>query len=124
MTVVTRDEDASAPVAESGPCVGNAPPTLLHAIQERAAETRLCYERALLRNPALAGRMRIMIRIGEDGGVQNAELDHDALDDADMQRCVLATFQGAFTPAPENGCVQVHIPLVFKAKTKADASVP
>ena len=68
------------------------------------AQVSRCYEQALARTPALAGRLAVRFTLGPTGIVQADEVTA-ALGDAPFQQCVLAAVRRWVFPAPEGGGV-------------------
>ncbi len=97
----------------SGACEGTVTGTLQSALAGRGAASRRCYEKALLRDASLQGRMKVRARVGTGGQVCSASMVSDGLQDPGLSNCVLALIRASTLPAPKGGCVDVEIPLSF-----------
>jgi outer membrane biosynthesis protein TonB len=99
----------------AGTCSGEEPSSLRSVLAGRAAQARRCYERALMQNNMLQGRMQISVRIGPNGSVCSANLTQNELDPG-VGNCVLGIFRSTTFPAPKGGCVDASVPLRFEPK--------
>jgi hypothetical protein len=99
----------------SGECKGEEPASLRSVLAGRAAQARRCYERALMQNNMLQGRMQVSVRIGPTGSVCSANLTQNELDPG-VGNCVLGIFRTTTFPAPKGGCVDASVPLRFEPK--------
>jgi len=99
----------------SGECKGEAPASLRSILAGRGAQARRCYERALMQNSMLQGRMQISVRISPTGSVCSANLTQNELDPG-IGNCVLGIFRSSTFPAPTGGCVDANVPLRFEPK--------
>lgn len=99
----------------SGECKGEEPSSLRSVLAGRAAQARRCYERALMQNNMLQGRMQVSVRIGPTGSVCSANLTQNDLDPG-VGNCVLGIFRSTTFPAPKGGCVDASVPLRFEPK--------
>ena len=127
--IVTAEPSASAsaapsghggPVASgggSGVCSrcgqGKGSPALSSAIASLQRSAQGCYNRAL-RTSAASGSMTVAVTVGSNGQVCNASIVNDSVGSGEISNCVLARFQGASLPPPEEGCVVVNAPINFK----------
>ncbi len=100
----------------SGTCSGNATSALRSALGARGAMARSCYNTALRRNPNLAGKMTMSVRISPNGTVCSARVSSNSLGDAGVASCAAAKFRAAKFPAPDGGCVDTAVPLNFTKK--------
>lgn len=99
----------------AGTCSGEEPSSLRTVLAGRAAQARRCYERALMQNSMLQGRMQVSVRIGPNGTVCSANLTQNDLDPG-VGNCVLGIFRSSTFPAPKGGCVDANVPLRFEPK--------
>jgi hypothetical protein len=60
--------------------------------------------------------MLVAIRVGPRGEVASAEVLQDDIGERELSSCVLSSIRGAPLPAPNGGCVDVHVPLRFEPK--------
>jgi hypothetical protein len=88
---------------------------LRREMKTRLGALRTCYERALKRNPALAGKLLLRFTILPAGTVMGVEVDSDSLNDADMAQCVRQSVAAWRFPAPNGGSVEVAFPFVFQS---------
>ena len=78
-------------------------------------QVRTCYQRALQRDPALAGRVVVQLTIDEHGRVTVAKIKSSQLGDEAVERCVLRIVrQLRFAVPAGGGEVVVNYPFVFK----------
>jgi outer membrane biosynthesis protein TonB len=107
---------AAGPNPCSQACTGTAPANLESALRGRGAQARGCYEKALSTNPTLEGTMMVSVKVGPGGQVCSASIGNDTLGDPQVKNCVSNHFRSSQLPAPQGGCVDVNVPLRFKAK--------
>jgi TonB family protein len=99
-----------APVARALPALPAERPTARH----RWETLRLCYERGLLSQPDLEGRVVVRFVIERDGSVSGARDGGSDLPDAQVVACVVEAFGRLRFPAPEGGGrVTVSYPIIF-----------
>jgi hypothetical protein len=82
-------------------------------VRQNFGRFRYCYERGLIKNPNLSGRVAVRFLISRDGTVSNASSAGSSLPDADVTSCVVSKFYGLSFPKPENGTVSVTYPIMF-----------
>jgi hypothetical protein len=119
-------EDAGAPSKQakrgvvstgcSGTCTGEAPGNLRSMLAAKGGQARGCYERALRQNNMLQGRLRLSLRIGQNGSVCSANVAMNELGDPGVASCVVAMFRATTYPNPQGGCVDVDVPLKFEPR--------
>lgn len=97
----------------SGECQGEVTAELRTYLSGRAGQGRKCYERALLQNGGLKGRMKVQVRINPQGQLCSAAMASDELQDPGLNACILQMFRSSVYPAPKGGCVDVAVPLSF-----------
>jgi hypothetical protein len=73
-----------------------------------------CYERALLRDPTLAGRVVMAWSITPSGGVGNVSVGQSSLSNSAVTSCISAAIRGWRFPQPSGGSVTVTFPYVFR----------
>jgi hypothetical protein len=96
-----------------GECKGVVSTELRSYLSGRASQGRKCYERALLQNASLKGRMKVQLRVSAQGQLCSASMASDELQDPGLNACILQMFRASVYPAPGNGCVDVAVPLSF-----------
>jgi TonB family protein len=80
----------------------------------RIPTMRYCYEKALVKDPSLAGKIVVSFVIGPDGRVRSADVKSSTVGDATMERCVVEAIERASFPKPVGGgVVAVTYPFVF-----------
>ncbi len=82
-------------------------------VRQSFGRVRLCYEKGLLKNPELAGRVVVSFVIGSDGTVRSASGGSSTIADAAVVACIVGAFQRVTFPAPESGSVTVTYPFVL-----------
>jgi hypothetical protein len=93
---------------------GRLPPeTVRRVVRQNFGRFRACYEKSLLRNPTLEGRVSTRFVIDRSGAVVSAEDGGSDLPDAGVVACVVGAFRGISFPQPEGGIVTVSYPIVF-----------
>lgn len=100
----------------SGACQGVETPALVSALRAKAGQARTCYNRALRLNTGLEGKMTASVKVGPTGAPCQVSITGDTLNDAGVRSCVTQMFRSSSYPAPQNGCVQIEVPLAFVAK--------
>jgi len=104
---------ARAANACGGECKGEVSSELRAYLSGRASQGRKCYERALLQNATLKGRMKVQVRVSTQGQLCSASMASDELHDPSLSACILQMFRSSVYPAPKDGCVDVAVPLSF-----------
>jgi hypothetical protein len=95
---------------------GRIPPqTIRRIVQQNHSRFRSCYEKGLLNNPTLEGRVGVRFVIGRDGSVSNVSNAGSDLPDPAVVNCVSRAFYDIGFPKPEGGIVTVVYPIVFQA---------
>lgn len=101
-------------------CAGAATPGLVAALRERALTAKRCYDAALKRNHAIAGRIVVGLQITSEGAVCATRIVDRQIDDPELASCIREIFLGLSFPAPSGGCVDVALPLNLVPRTEAD----
>jgi TonB family protein len=95
---------------------GNLDKNQLGRSLRRAAKgVKMCYERALKRNPGLSGKIGVRIEINAMGRVTAVHIESDSINDPTVSSCVKATMKRQRFPAPEGGPAEVVVPFVFQS---------
>lgn len=90
------------------------PAVVARAMRARLSAFRRCYEQVLRREPTLAGRWTVQLRITERGSVDLASIADRSTHSEPLESCVLdAARRVRVHPAPVGGSVTVAYPLVF-----------
>ncbi len=103
---------------------GRLPPEVIQRIvRQNYGRFRRCYERGLMRNPSLQGRVSVRFAIDRSGRVPHAGNAGSDLPDAEVVQCVARSFRGLSFPAPEGGIVTVIYPIVFSPGSAPSAPI-
>jgi hypothetical protein len=106
-----REGPEAAPSAET--TTARLPPeSIRRIVHQSAGRFRACYERALLENPASAGRVVVRFVIAPDGRVARAEELSASLESPNARRCVLQSFFDLVFSNPGQ-TVSVDYPMTF-----------
>lgn len=106
-TTTVRSGEAVARGALSQEHVGRV-------LRARLNHVRYCYEKALARTPALAGRVVVELEIGADGTVKEAKVKSSTLQAEEVDVCLVRVLSRLRFPRPADGnSVFVTYPFVF-----------
>jgi hypothetical protein len=106
-------QENKGPVGCSGGCTGSADAGLRDALRLRGASAKGCYNKALLSNATLQGKLTVAVRVSPSGTACSASVASDSLGDAAVSSCILQKFRSGAYPKPKGGCVDVQVPLNF-----------
>lgn len=84
-------------------------------VNSHLQEVRACYERALLREPGLAGKVVLEWTIATNGKVVTAKTKSSTLKHASVESCILASLKGWSFPPARGGQVIVSYPFLFNS---------
>ncbi|NNC00240.1 AgmX/PglI C-terminal domain-containing protein [Corallococcus exiguus] len=84
-------------------------------INSHLNEVHGCYERALLKDPGLAGKVVLEWAIGLNGRVASAKTKSSTLRNASVEACILSSLKGWQFPAPKGGQVIITYPFLFNS---------
>ncbi|HTM45616.1 MAG TPA: AgmX/PglI C-terminal domain-containing protein [Polyangiaceae bacterium] len=104
------------PVMRTGPTTVSGrllPEVVQRTVRQNYGRFRMCYEKGLVRNPALAGRVEVRFLIDSSGAVAQAMQGASDLPDPDVSSCIVKQFFALSFPQPENGTVSVTYPLAL-----------
>lgn len=112
-----EEKEVKGHVREETPDVdGSLDPNIVaKEVRKRLGAVRTCYERALKRNPQLAGKISVCFTIGATGAVSEARVDADTMGDSEVGDCIVDNVKRWRFPAPDGGSVEVCYPFVFTA---------
>jgi|RhiMethySRZTD1v2_1073278.scaffolds.fasta_scaffold05968_14 hypothetical protein len=116
-TVVKRGGGGKVGGGCGGECEGQAGASLRSALAGKAGAARRCYERALLQNATLQGRMMVAVRVGPGGEVCSANIAQNGIGDPGLANCVVGMFRSSTFPPPQGGCVDTQVPMNFVPKS-------
>ncbi len=93
---------------------GRLPPEVVQRIvRQRYGTFRQCYEKGLLSNPELMGRVSVKFVIGRNGDVMSAQDGGSDLPSS-VVSCIVKGFSDLHFPQPEGGIVTVVYPVKFE----------
>jgi len=78
-------------------------------------EVHACYERALLRDPGLAGKVVLEWTIGAGGRVVAAKTKSSSLKNPSVEACILRNLKKWRFPSPKGGVVIITYPFLFNS---------
>ncbi|HEU4583521.1 MAG TPA: AgmX/PglI C-terminal domain-containing protein [Polyangiaceae bacterium] len=113
----TRGHRTSVPRLREGvsQISGRLPPdTIQRVVRQNHPRFRACYEKGLMTNPSLAGRVGVRFVINRDGRVTNVANGGSDLPDPSVVSCVSRAFYDISFPKPEGGIVTVVYPIAFQ----------
>lgn len=94
--------------------VGRLPPEVVQrVVRQNFGRFRLCYEKGLVTNPKLEGKVVTRFVIDRSGAVTSATDDASDLPDKTVVSCVVSSFAKMAFPQPEAGDVTVTYPIIF-----------
>ena len=82
-------------------------------IRGSSAAVKRCYDKALLVNPTLKGKISVTILINEKGRVESVEISEDTVKDAEVTKCIKGVVSRLRFPKPDGGPASVTFPFVF-----------
>jgi len=121
--VVVEDSGAPAPKVAAAPtngcektCNGTATPEIETALQQRAKQSRVCYDKALATDPTLKGKMSLSVKIGSNGSVCSVSVGSNDIGNDFIAQCATNLFRTSAFANPKGGCVEATIPLNFQPR--------
>jgi outer membrane biosynthesis protein TonB len=84
-------------------------------INSHLQEVHACYERALLKDPGLAGKVVLEWTIGGGGRVTAAKTKSSTLRNSAVESCILSNLKTWTFPAPKGGVVIITYPFLFNS---------
>jgi len=85
-------------------------------IKDHIQEIRYCYQRALPRNPRLAGKVVVRFTINGHGSVSQSTIKESTMGNGSVEGCINQRIQSLIFPEPKGrGRVIVVYPFFFKA---------
>ena len=82
-------------------------------IRGSSIAVKRCYDKALLVNPTLKGKVSVTILINEKGRVESVEISEDTIKDAEVVKCIKGVVSRLRFPKPDGGPASVTFPFVF-----------
>lgn len=83
-------------------------------VRAHIGELRNCYDRGLLGDPNLKGRVNVRFTVGSDGKIVAAELAEDTLGDPKVGTCIVTAVKRWEFPKFAGGTVIINYPFVFE----------
>ena len=84
-------------------------------INQHMQQIRACYEKALLHDPGLGGKLMIEWTIDMSGAVQSFKTKSSSMKNPDVGECILDNLKTWRFPRPTGGTVVVSYPFVFNS---------
>jgi len=82
-------------------------------VKRNARAVKRCYEKGLLANPNLKGKVSVTIMINMRGRVESVDIGANTLGDASVTRCIKGVVRRWRFPKPDGGPASVTFPFVF-----------
>jgi Ca-activated chloride channel family protein len=83
-------------------------------IRKYKHQMKLCYTKALKKNPGLAGKVVVKIHIDKNGKVKKVEIVSSTIKCREMEKCMLKAIKKWQFPAPHGGGeVVINYPFIF-----------
>jgi TonB family protein len=76
-------------------------------MRQEQHRVRFCYERALIKNPRLAGAVQVRLVIQPSGKVSSVDIVSSTLHRPEVERCIVAAIKGVVFPPPQGGGIVV-----------------
>lgn len=84
-------------------------------IHRNLAQVKYCYEKSLLRNPVLAGKVTVKMVIGASGEVSSAIVQESTMKDPEVEGCIAERVRTWRFPGPKGGGIVVVVyPFIFR----------
>ncbi|MEZ4820785.1 MAG: AgmX/PglI C-terminal domain-containing protein [Bdellovibrionota bacterium] len=77
-------------------------------------QIQYCYEREIIRDPSLSGKLHVRFTIGMTGRVTQATIDRTTMNNATVENCVTSAFRRIPFPSPGGSIVEAVYPINFK----------
>jgi hypothetical protein len=103
---VTRDVGAQGSIDKDA---------VAKAINSHLHEVSSCYERALLKEPGLTGKIVLEWQITTSGGVGYAKTKSSSMKSSAVEQCILASLKGWKFPAAKGTGVVITYPFMFNS---------
>ena len=86
-------------------------------IRKNINQVKYCYEKELVKNPGLGGKVVIRLVIAADGRVQKAEVKSTTMNNKIVEKCIAWAVRRFKFPKPKGGgLVIVNYPFIFKSQ--------
>ena len=87
---------------------------IFKVISQHQAKISACYERQLMRDPNLSGKLTVSWKINAQGRVEGVKQILSSISNAAMKKCVFGVIEKMRFPQPKGGKVKVKYPFVFQ----------
>ncbi len=95
--------------------MGNIPKHIIaKIIRDHLGRIRYCYERQLVRQPKLGGKIVVRFVIGLQGRVTSVKIDQTTMGSPPVEQCIMQVVRGMPFPKPGGGLVEVIYPFLFR----------
>ncbi len=84
-------------------------------INENISQVQRCYERELIQNSGLSGKIQVEWTIGTSGSVRSARQTFSSLASTGVATCIMSAIRSWRFPQPKGGEVVVNYPFIFKS---------
>ncbi len=84
-------------------------------VTKKSARIRNCYERRLLADPKLSGKIIAQWKIQLDGSVKDAKVASSTMSDDEVGRCLVRLLETSKFDAPDGGVCVIEFPFSFSA---------
>jgi hypothetical protein len=88
---------------------------VLRVVNGHLQEVRACYERALLKEPGLAGKVALEWTINTSGSVVTARTKNSSLRNGAVEGCILSSLKTWRFPPAKGGVVVISYPFIFNS---------
>ena len=85
-------------------------------IRRHLNEVRFCYEKALMHQPDLQGRIVIQFTISGTGQVVASVVQSSTMNSPSVEQCIAQAVQGWEFPKDTSGATVISYPFVFKPR--------
>ena len=82
-------------------------------INAHISQVQGCYERQLMKDPSLSGKVSFQWVISPSGAVNGVRVGQSSLHSGEVTNCIQAAIQGWIFPQPQGGSVTVTYPFSF-----------
>jgi TonB family protein len=87
--------------------------SISNIVKRNAGAVKRCYEKGLLANPSLKGKVSVTIMINMMGRVESVDIVANTLGDDSVTRCIKGVVRRWRFPKPDGGPASVTFPFVF-----------
>ncbi len=85
-------------------------------VRKNINAVRFCYEKELIKNPSLSGKVVVKFIIAADGRVQQARIESSTIGNKQVEKCIIYAVRRFKFPKPKGGgVVSVKYPFIFKS---------